>query len=48
MKEVTDDVHRHFIKAGISTVNIVAASARNNAKREIENKFTLRNNFTTN
>ena len=46
MKEVADDVHRRFIKAGINTVNIVAASARNNAVRNIQNEFILRNNFT--
>ena len=45
-QDVCKDVEQRFVKAGIKTVNIVAASARNNAKREIEKNFTLRNKFT--
>lgn len=44
--DVYKDVEKRFIKAGINTVNIVAATARKNALKEIENNFTLRNNFT--
>ena len=46
LKEVTEDVNKRFVKAGINTVNIVAATARNNAIRNIQSNFTLRNNFT--
>lgn len=45
--QVTADVNRRFLKAGINTVNIVAATARNNAIRNVQNDFTLRNSFTT-
>lgn len=51
MKSLTDvcrDVNKRFVKAGINTVNIVAATARKNAQRNIEKNFTLRNNFTKN
>lgn len=44
--QVTADVNRRFLKAGINTVNIVAATARNNAIRNIKKDFTLRNDFT--
>lgn len=47
LSQVTADVNRRFIKAGINTVNIVAATARNNAIRNVQKDFTLRNNFTT-
>ena len=46
MSEVVKDVHHRFIKAGINTVNIVAANARNNAIKNVQSNFTLRNNFT--
>ena len=46
LKEVTEDVNKRFVKAGINTVNIVAATARNNAIRNIQSNFTVRNNFT--
>ena len=47
MKEVTEDVHRRFIKAGVNTVNTVAANARKFAIQNVQQNFTLRNNFTT-
>lgn len=47
LTQVTADVYRRFVKAGINTVNIVAATARNNAVRNVQRNFTLRNNFTT-
>lgn len=47
INEVTNDVHRRFIKAGINTVNIVAANARKSAIQNVQQNFTLRNNFTT-
>ena len=34
--QVTADVNRRFLKAGINTVNIVAATARNNAIRNVQ------------
>ncbi len=46
LSQVTADVKHRFIKAGVNTVNIVAATARNNAIRNIQSNFTLRNNFT--
>lgn len=46
-QDVCKDVEQRFVKAGIKTVNIVAASARNNAISNIEKDFTLRNDFTT-
>lgn len=46
MNDVCKDVEKRFIKAGVNTINIIAASAKNNSKREIESKFTTRNNFT--
>lgn len=48
IKEAVDDTNRRFIRAGINTVNIVAANARKNAQEEISRNFTLRNNFTIN
>lgn len=46
LSQVTADIHRRFIKAGVNTVNIVAATARNNAVKNVQNSFTLRNSFT--
>ena len=48
MQEVTKDFGKKALKAGVKTVNIVAATARKNAISEIEKKFTLRNRFTVN
>lgn len=48
MSEVCKDVERKFIKAGIATVNNLAAVSRANAQRNIKEKFTTRNNFTVN
>lgn len=44
--EICKDVEKRFVKASVNTVNIVAATARKNAQKEIEKNFTLRNNFT--
>lgn len=43
-----EDAKKNFIKAGINTVNIVAANARKNAQANITSNFTTRNNFTVN
>lgn len=48
MGEVVKDVERKFIKAGIATVNNLAAVSRANAQRNIKENFTTRNNFTVN
>lgn len=48
MGEVVKDVERKFIKAGIGTVNNLAAVSRANAQRNIKENFTTRNNFTVN
>lgn len=44
--ELEKSVQKKFIQAGVNTVNIVAATARSNAQKEIQKKFTLRNAFT--
>lgn len=41
MGEVVKDVERKFIKAGIGTVNNLAAVSRANAQREVRPKTTL-------
>lgn len=48
MQEATKDFGKKAVKAGVKTVNIVAATARKNAIAEIKRKFTLRNRFTVN
>ena len=42
------DAKKNMIKAGIATVNIVAANARKSAQENITRSFTTRNNFTVN
>lgn len=46
--EVVNDVNKKMLKAGVNTVNIIAAISRQNAQRLIRRKFTLRNKFTEN
>lgn len=42
------DSNKAILKASKNTVNIVAAIARKNAMKNIQDNFTLRNNFTVN
>lgn len=46
--KVMDDVKRKQLKAAITTINITAAIARQNAQRLMRKNFTLRNKFTEN
>lgn len=46
--KVIEDVKRKQLKAAITTINITAAVARQNAQRLMRKNFTLRNKFTEN
>jgi len=44
---LTEDMKKTMLKAAVNTVNMQAAMTRKNAIENIQNSFTLRNNFTT-
>lgn len=46
--EALADTKKNMLKAGIATVNIVAANARRFAQENIKHNFTTRNSFTVN
>lgn len=47
-EDALKDAQKRMIRAGVNTVNIVAAQARKNAQQNITRNFTTRNNFTVN